>query len=43
MEINGGNFDRNIQQAKREQLLMKELGLSAQIKQQSEDTTNQSE
>lgn len=28
MEINGGNFDRNIQQAKREQKLMKEAGLS---------------
>lgn len=27
MEINGGNFDRNIQQAKREQNLMKEAGL----------------
>jgi lambda family phage portal protein len=27
MEINGGNFDRNIQQAKREQKLMKEAGL----------------
>ncbi|WP_297429298.1 phage portal protein [Clostridium sp.] len=27
MEINGGNFDKNIQQAKREQKLMKESGL----------------
>lgn len=27
MEINGGNFDKNIQQAKREQSLMKEAGL----------------
>ncbi|TGE36878.1 phage portal protein [Desulfosporosinus fructosivorans] len=27
MEINGGNFDRNIQQAKREQKLMKDAGL----------------
>ncbi len=29
MEINGGNFDKNIQQAKREQKLMKEAGLLA--------------
>jgi lambda family phage portal protein len=29
MEINGGNFDKNIQQAKREQKLMKESGLLA--------------
>lgn len=27
MEINGGNFDKNVQQAKREQKLMKEAGL----------------
>ena len=38
MEINGGNFDRNIQQAKREQKLMKEVGLSEQTKQQSSNT-----
>lgn len=29
MEINGGNFDKNIQQAKREQRLMKEAGFSS--------------
>jgi lambda family phage portal protein len=32
MEMNGGNFDRNIQQAKREQKLMKEVGLGAEGK-----------
>jgi lambda family phage portal protein len=30
MEINGGNFDKNIQQAKREQSLMREAGLGGQ-------------
>ena len=30
MEMNGGNFDKNIQQAKREQKLMKEAGLNEQ-------------
>jgi lambda family phage portal protein len=33
LEINGGNFDRNISQAKREQKLMKEAGLDAKAKQ----------
>lgn len=37
MEINGGNFDRNIQQAKREEKLMKEAGLGGQS---SEDNSN---
>ena len=35
MEINGGNFDRNIQQAKREQKLMKDAGLLVEQIQQN--------
>jgi lambda family phage portal protein len=38
MEINGGNFDRNIQQAKREQKILKEAGLSGGQVQISHDS-----
>lgn len=36
-EINGGNFDRNIQQAKRENELMKEAGMNSQSNNNSGD------
>ena len=38
MEMNGGNFDRNIQQAKREQKLMKEAGLGEETEETPGDS-----